>query len=236
MLQKIFTTPPMKINYLLLASLLGHEGVVEYLLAMPGIKVNEADECDRTPLLCAAAGGHTAIVSQLLAVPGIEVNKADKNGRMPISQAVWNRHTAIINQLLAMPEIEVHKRDKDGHTPVTLASWYWDKALMRQLLAIPKTEVSRADKDDHWQTLSDIERWERYSYVVGQLSSNSGPGTEVNEINKNNQMLPSLQVRNTSDVNQSLAGLKTEVNNVDEDEFSLDKWSEWDDKYEWTIF
>ena len=50
----------------------GLEGVVQLLLAQEGIKVNEKDKDDKTPLAYALEGGHEGVVQLLRTRGGIE--------------------------------------------------------------------------------------------------------------------------------------------------------------------
>jgi ankyrin repeat protein len=70
---------------LYIASELGHQSVVDSLLAVDGIEVNKARTDDgTTPLLVASFKGHRSVVDSLLAVDGIEVNQCNGAGRTPL--------------------------------------------------------------------------------------------------------------------------------------------------------
>ena len=66
---------------------MGHEAVVQLLLAMEKVDIDSKDDLKRTPLMLAAASGHEGIVKQLLEMgANTEVNDR-KYGRTPMSWA-----------------------------------------------------------------------------------------------------------------------------------------------------
>ena len=89
-----------------LAAGAGHLGVVELLLALPGVRVNEVDQQGWTALHEAAQYGHAPVVEVLLAHPDIRVNKVDQWGWTALHIAARNGHAPVVEFLLNHPDTQ----------------------------------------------------------------------------------------------------------------------------------
>jgi len=75
-----------------------HSSVVNYLLSLPVIEVNKANENGSTALHIAAQAGDQAVVTRLLQL-GSEVTAVDKNGYTAADLAIRNGHPDIAKQV-----------------------------------------------------------------------------------------------------------------------------------------
>ena len=127
---------------LMVAVFFGHLGVVERLLAIPGIDTNKASKSGKTALILASQYGHLAIVERLLAMPGIDVNQIDQQGFTALAWAAYKGHLAIVERLLAVPGINVTMHQQ-GQQALLVAIRGDYPAIVQRLLAIPGIDVNK---------------------------------------------------------------------------------------------
>ena len=102
---------------LMVASKLGHDGVVQRLLQEPRIEVNYRDADKRTSLSYAAQFGRTKAV-RLVLESEADPHIAGFRGRTPLSLAAGSGHLEIVNLLMAY-EANPLTTDKKGISPLT---------------------------------------------------------------------------------------------------------------------
>ncbi|MFA6302373.1 MAG: ankyrin repeat domain-containing protein [Legionella sp.] len=74
----------------------GHETVVRYLLTIPGLDLNLANERTQyTPLIMSAAKGYKTIVQLLLSNKSVVTGSTDINKMTAAEEAVYNHHDDI---------------------------------------------------------------------------------------------------------------------------------------------
>jgi hypothetical protein len=102
-----------------MAALLGHEGLVTYLLS-EGAQATSRDEDESTPLLRACGRGHMGVVRVLVQHTGPQaVQETDEKGKTALHYAAEAARLEVVTFLLfagADPTIV----DEDGRTPVEL--------------------------------------------------------------------------------------------------------------------
>ena len=100
----------------------GHVSAVSRLLALEGVKVNEANSKGDTGLCLASENGHSDVVTLLLDAEGMEVNKADGQGWTALHNAAAQGHVDIITLLLDAEGIDVNQARDNGETALLMAS------------------------------------------------------------------------------------------------------------------
>lgn len=101
----------------------GHLDIVEFLLAMPGIDVNNLNSRGYTPLHLACQGQSPQVIKVLLRVPHIDVNNASNVWRStPLHEACESWNHAGIEQLLKAPGIQVNLENTEGRLPLHYAA------------------------------------------------------------------------------------------------------------------
>jgi ankyrin repeat protein len=98
--------------------MLGHDGVVELLLATEKVDTDSKDRTSRTPLSCAAAHGHKGIVKLLLVIEKVDADSKDERGRTPLSWAAVIGHKAVV-RLLLEKGTELETKSNSGLTPLS---------------------------------------------------------------------------------------------------------------------
>jgi ankyrin repeat protein len=94
----------------------GHTGVVELLLAQPGIAVNAVNSDNLTALHSACWSGRPDIVMRLLAHPGVHVNTRTIDGWAPIMWAVRCNHVETVRVMAGDGRVELDTVDNDDRT------------------------------------------------------------------------------------------------------------------------
>ena len=116
---------------LVLASLRGHKGVVQFLLDK-GAQPNTAKTYGHTPLHSAAYNGHQE-VAQLLLDRGADPNRVNERGNSSLHMASSEGHIDLV-QLLLDGGAEANRPNIFGCTPLHLASRLGRKDLVQLLL------------------------------------------------------------------------------------------------------
>ncbi|TFK19418.1 hypothetical protein FA15DRAFT_760033 [Coprinopsis marcescibilis] len=95
---------------LILASMMGNEDVVAFLMGVEGVDVNLTDQHGRTALFAASVNDHTGIVKFILSRGGIEVNKATGGiyGSTPLTHAAHTGQRDIVQLLLEADTQRLH--------------------------------------------------------------------------------------------------------------------------------
>ena len=118
---------------------------VDYLTALPGIKVNHVNKNGRTALMEAAAEGHLECINLLLDRQNAKPNKKGKHWRTALMLAVTNKKPNVVEKLLAHPDIDVNPSDDTGRTPLLYAALNNDPECLEQLLAKETIKVNMHD-------------------------------------------------------------------------------------------
>ena len=104
---------------LFIASLVGHIGVVDFLLKN-GANVNYANKIGVTPLYAASSTNKDEIVKMLLE-NGADVDKADNIGRTPLWLASNYGNVKVVSLLLDHGA-NIYKADNEGQTPLSVTT------------------------------------------------------------------------------------------------------------------
>ena len=162
---KLDTTP------LVLASLNGHNDMVQFLLD-EGAEPNKAQACNGcTPLHAAAYKGHNAVV-QLLLNEGADANQACKLGETPLDKAAWNGHKDVV-QLLLDRGADPNQAYQRGVSLLHRAAAHGHKDLV-QLLLDRGVDLNQAD-NYHLTTLHHATFWGQKDVVQLLLSRGADP-------------------------------------------------------------
>ncbi|XP_063904028.1 uncharacterized protein LOC135123367 [Zophobas morio] len=128
---------------LYVASKMGHEKLVEYLMT-DGAEINRARNDGATPLLIASQNGHDKIVEYLVTV-GAEINRASNDGWTPLLIASQNGHEKVV-EYLATAGAEINRARNNGATPLFTASQNGYEKVV-EYLATAGAEINRAFND-----------------------------------------------------------------------------------------
>lgn len=137
---------------LMLASQLGYEDRVAYLIGLAETHVDLVDGSGLSALLKAVVYGQEAIVKLLLAYPGIQVNLRDNDGRSALILAARRGMESMIKLLLGHPEIQINCVNKRGWHALTMAASTGHERAVRLFLAHPEVQVNLLDTDG-WSPL-----------------------------------------------------------------------------------
>ena len=120
------------------AAMRGNIKIVEYLVALPEVRVDARDKMGSTPLHIAATYQNTEVTRLLLAAAA-DVRLEDKQRQTPLHRAAQEGCVDIIEVLLsalgAECEAAMMEEDKDGNTPLTLAVEAGNSAAVQVFLA-----------------------------------------------------------------------------------------------------
>ncbi|KAK2794856.1 hypothetical protein FQN50_009841 [Emmonsiellopsis sp. PD_5] len=109
--------------YLAATSWAGGGGILQKLLAVPGVDVNARGGRDGgTPLIDAADGCHVSSVGILLDHPDVDVNAKNKAGMTALHVAAYKGNERVVNMLLDHPGINVDCRNLDNETYLEYSS------------------------------------------------------------------------------------------------------------------
>ncbi|KAH6906766.1 hypothetical protein BKA70DRAFT_1150947, partial [Coprinopsis sp. MPI-PUGE-AT-0042] len=132
---------------LTLASWIGHEAPVAFLLALSEIHVNLVDKDGWSALTLAARYGHQSTVKHLVAHPKIQVNLTKSDGLSALMLAARHGHEGNVRLLLAHPEIQVNLVSNNEWSAVMLAAENGHEGTVRLLLARPEIQVNLTTSD-----------------------------------------------------------------------------------------
>jgi Ankyrin repeats (3 copies) len=131
-----------RISPLKLAVLRGAPGPVEELLTLPNIRVNEADEHSRTPLMYALSRKiNRSIVASLFAHPDVDVNLVDGFGHTPLMHACIHDRDEATALLLSHRKIKPNLVYNEL-TALMHASLNGSSRAVQALLADPRVMVN----------------------------------------------------------------------------------------------
>lgn len=94
---------------------------VDFLLEVPGIRVDSRDVTGQTPLMMAARLGENKILNKLLK-SNAAINSEDSQRWTSLSWAVTSGHEQTAEFLLKLPGVFVDHQDGQGRTPFSLAA------------------------------------------------------------------------------------------------------------------
>ena len=165
-----------------MASHNGHHGVVELLVAAPGIDVNRVDVWGETPLYVACRNGHVEVVRLLLAAAGVDVNRANHHGTTPLVAARTGGHKDVADMVAAA----------GGQTNYTLfsASYEGNVAEVVRELASLRQGCARGvhnvnEEDSGGRTALYLACGNNHVEVVRELIR--APGINVNRAERNGE-------------------------------------------------
>ncbi|KAH6889001.1 ankyrin repeat domain-containing protein 28 [Coprinopsis sp. MPI-PUGE-AT-0042] len=137
---------------LMVASRLGQEVPVTFLLTLSGIKVNLTKSDGGTALMLAALNGHEGTLKLLLAHPEILANLVDNDGWSALMLAAQNGHEGTVKLLLAHPDIQANLVANDGWSALMLAAQNGHEGTVKLLLAHPGIQANLV-ANDGWSAL-----------------------------------------------------------------------------------
>ena len=115
--------------------------VVEYLLALPEIKVNVRDGSGNTPFFNAVDADNERMIQLLLQHPDTDINSKNDCNFTSLLQCVFNGHAKAASYLLARPEIDINFRHPDNDQTALWMSVSSDIDILKGLLARQEIDV-----------------------------------------------------------------------------------------------
>lgn len=94
----------------------GSQGVLEELLAQPGIQVNARSSSNRTALHIGCYYATPTLVSALLKHPGVDCNVREVEGRTPLMGAVEKDREDVVREVVKMEGVDLDTRDAEGRS------------------------------------------------------------------------------------------------------------------------
>ncbi|XP_063904035.1 uncharacterized protein LOC135123370 [Zophobas morio] len=161
---------------LYVASKMGHEKLVEYLMTA-GAEINRAKKNGTTPLFIASQFGHEKVVEYLMTA-GAEINRTFNDGATPLLVASQNGHEKVVEYLVTAGS-EINRAKNDGATPLFITSQKGHEKVV-EYLATAGAEINRATNDG-WTPLL-IASQNGHGKVVEYLTT---AGAKINGANKN---------------------------------------------------
>jgi ankyrin repeat protein len=158
----------------------GHVGIVQALLAMPGIDVNAKNQLNDTALICAARQEHVAVVRALLAMPGINVNASNQANSTALMLAAANGHVAIVEALLVMPCISIDPGSIRRAIDASRASSPEQRQRMRHALSRHQNPPTFPDTQVLFKLLSRIFR--THASIGGATASATSAASSTAQI------------------------------------------------------
>ena len=129
---------------LILAAYYGYSDIVRYLVGLPQVEVNFANQEGSTALHCALQHRHTDVVRALIDA-GADIEAKDRcTERSPLLKASISGNAANVN-LLVRAGASVHVTDVTGRTGLIHASALGHTDTVRTLLCMPEVEVDKAE-------------------------------------------------------------------------------------------
>jgi ankyrin repeat protein len=138
-------TPKHRQTPLIIASLSGHEDLVEKLIALAEVQVNSLDAWGRSALIWAVSEGHETIVQLLLVHSAIQVNRWDDFKVWPLMYAAQGGHEGIVKLLLTHRHIQVNQAREDGLSPLMEAARNGRQGIVKILLEHPASQPKSVD-------------------------------------------------------------------------------------------
>ena len=133
---------------LMIASHMGLETVVEFLLEKKSVELNVQDTHGHTALYLAAEYGSHEIVKMLVEGDGIELNHQDNGGETALHCAAGRKHgwPEVVKVLVGKKCIELNLKNVHGKTPLHLAATCGNAEVVKVLV---ETEGLELDVKDH---------------------------------------------------------------------------------------
>ena len=124
---------------LMYAAYIGHDNIVNLLLAQDSIDVNlkssPSGQREVTALILASSCGNEAISTALLQ-RGADVNARDKKGWTALFHATNGNHAGLVKLLLRNGATLECSEPKHGYTPLMLAAWEGLEMIVTSFLAV----------------------------------------------------------------------------------------------------
>lgn len=124
-------------SLLLLAAIeMGHISVMEYLVRLPGIKLEltQTDQYSRNALHLASISGKTEVVRFLLQHLTITISAVDEDGRTALHYAVMRGYNLIAKLLLPRASSDILREDFKGLSPLDHAVRLDDIIMVKTLI------------------------------------------------------------------------------------------------------
>ena len=125
------------LNALQIASMNGHDKVINYLLKKENIKINNEDHKNFPLLHLAVIAGHLESVNELLSHTNVDINLKDGENFTALHHAVSSKHFNIFEALIATPSIDFNIAAATGLTVLHLAAIEGKLNFVEALLNLP---------------------------------------------------------------------------------------------------
>ncbi|ETV86305.1 serine/threonine protein kinase, variant 2 [Aphanomyces astaci] len=130
---------------LMLASWLGHDGIVDLLVAYDSSLVNLANHNKTNALMLACMNNHWSAVQTLLSVASLDVNAINMDSHSALLIAVNNKNAELVHLLLTRADLQVNLHGYRGNTALILACASSSKNVVDALLSHHDIDVNMVD-------------------------------------------------------------------------------------------
>ena len=142
------------------AANVGHEELLDLLLAQRGVDVNTKDSLNGTPLMVACVWGEENIVRKLRQVEGIHLNCQSGAGFTALHLAVMYGSPGCVRELKGAAGLDWNIKDVDGMTPLLVAAYYGRADCLQVLLNVPHVDLAATNKSGYnvaWVAVMSLE-------------------------------------------------------------------------------
>ena len=136
-----------RVSCLVFATIFGHTETVRYLLCLPEVEVDHANDEGRTALHLAADNEHEDVV-QVLIDAGADIEVRNNGGNSPLHFACRSGSLDSV-KLLVRAGAGVRVTDNEGDTSLTIAACDGHTETVRYLVGLPEVEVDHANDEGH---------------------------------------------------------------------------------------
>lgn len=170
--------PQFKMTALMIASLQGHDAIVEFLLQQSSINVLAQSKGGGTALMLAAGNGHEKIVRLLL--PRSNLHTKDKKGNTALDTATIRNQLKIVKLFITEFGMNVNARGQKECTPLILAVQCGHTDIVKYLLTI--TDIDINIRAEHGGSAFSVACFSGHEEIVQLLLKM--PGIDVNNQNQ----------------------------------------------------
>lgn len=146
----------------------GHENIVKILLEVPSINVNAEIHTGYTALTTAARNGKENILRLLVGVPGININSKNHYGLTALMWAASDKNESLVKLLLQAPGIDINAQDNNKKNALMWAAYYGQAHIVKILLDIPTINI--VARDINYQTAAEIAKDRNHTELAQQLA------------------------------------------------------------------